>query len=79
MAQCSHRRRWLAGVSRQSQRPDSEQATVSRPAEQRLGSRLVVDGAFELVEAASDRPESRLLPAMTFGPRLDRLRATDFG
>jgi hypothetical protein len=38
IAQCSQRRHSLVGVSRQSHRPDSEHATVSKPAEQRPGS-----------------------------------------
>ena len=37
IAQCSHRCHSLSGLSRQSQRPDSEQGQVSRPAEQRPG------------------------------------------
>jgi len=36
-ASIAHRSHSLVGVSRQSHRPDSQQATVSRPAEQRPG------------------------------------------
>jgi hypothetical protein len=68
-------------VSRQSHRPDSEQATVSRPAEhrpgsgrwrrpqseRRHGSRLVVDGAFELLEATPQRLELALEAGDEFG------------
>jgi hypothetical protein len=41
IAQCSRRRHSLSGSSRQSHRPVSEQATVSRPAEQAAWERAV--------------------------------------
>lgn len=74
IAQCSQRRHSLVGVWRHSQRPDSEQATVSRPAEQRPGSgrwrrphseqrrgqRSLVNGTLELLEPAAQRFELSL-------------------